>query len=322
MVSRFDPILPSYCKLIKVPYVPKTVARVEDEILGEYDYPTGLWEKVKIEICETKRERYRKKEFPIAIFSAGLNTTRLFSLSLTQEIASHGFTVVLVDHPYDTDVVEFPNGDIIYGNRVLKPVNGNTTSVEFALEVRALDVSFVLNTLGVGKKEKVVMFGHSFGGAATATTMLHDSRVKGGINLDGMMFGPVLNTSLGSPSDPRAFVLWGSDGHNTTTDATWTQFWDELEASKYVYYDKEMSITDSIHGSFWDLNYLVDITGIRDSLSDLARSGVGPIPGARIWEIMSKYVPAFFWFALELKPEDAVFKGPSELFPDVVILRK
>jgi pimeloyl-ACP methyl ester carboxylesterase len=85
-------------------------------------------------------------------------------------------------------------------------VNRSTASVDHALEVRAQDASFVLDRLNVGEEasERVVMFGHSFGGAATATAtaMLRDKRFRGGINLDGIMFGPVLDTSLGSTTRP------------------------------------------------------------------------------------------------------------------------
>ncbi|KAF2119487.1 hypothetical protein BDV96DRAFT_596202 [Lophiotrema nucula] len=324
MISRFDPVPQWKCKPIQLPYVPLIVAQVEDEILAEYDYPKDVWERVRLDVCDlqTGDSCSTHGKFPIAMFSAGLNTTRHFSLSLAQEISSHGFTVILVDHPYDTDVVAFPGGDVIYGGRILKPVNGNTTSVDHALEVRADDISFVLDTIGITQEDKVVMFGHSFGGAATATTMLQDRRVKGGVNIDGTMFGPVLNSSLGNPGHPQKFLLWGSEGHNTTTDASWGQFWNSLELSKNVDWNKEFSIINSTHGSCWDLNVLVDVTGLRNGLTETARSLVGPIPGARIWEIMGRYLPAFFGYALNEKPEDQLLREPSANYLEVVILRE
>jgi pimeloyl-ACP methyl ester carboxylesterase len=283
-----------------------------------------LWERVRLLVCDDEHKECTKSKesAPIAMFSAGLNTTRLFSQSLAQEVASHGFTVVLVDHPYDTDIVEYPNGDVVYGNHVKKPEEGNSTSVEFALEVRAKDISFVLDTLEIDQAGAAVMFGHSFGGAATATAMLHDERLRAGINIDGMMFGSVLNASLGSSSGPQAFLLWGSDGHNTTTDATWGEFWDTLKRSSHVDWAKEFSIINSTHGSAWDLNMLVDVTGIRDNLSELALSGVGPIPAAPIWRIFGRFIPSFFRFSLGIEPEDAILREPSVEFPDVIIIRQ
>jgi pimeloyl-ACP methyl ester carboxylesterase len=325
MISRFDPVLPSDCRLKKAPYMTPVTAAVEDDILSEYDYPRGLWKRFVLEVCDEKllpAKHKGKRPWPLALFSPGLNTTRLFSNHLVQEISSHGFTVISMDHPYDTDVVEFPNGDVAIGGRVQKPANGSTASVEHALEVRAQDASFVLDRLGIGAEvdDRVVMFGHSFGGAAAATALRNDQRFRGGLNLDGIMFGPVLNSSLGTPSRPQTFMLWGSDGHSSSTDPSWTQFWTSLNGSAYIDYKKEFTITNSSHGSYWDLNVLVDLVGIRDELSETAKLLIGPIPGARVWEIMGRYVPAFFWYVLGSMEEDEVLKGKSEEFPEVLML--
>ncbi|KAF2269025.1 hypothetical protein CC78DRAFT_487941, partial [Lojkania enalia] len=323
MVSRFDPVLRSNCKLTQVPYFPPEVAAAEDDILEPYGYPTGLWSRFNLEVCKLGRSRREeRRKYPVALFSAGLNTTRLFSSGLAQEISSHGFIVITVDHPYDTDIVVFPNGDVIYGGRVIKPadMNGSTASVERALEIRAQDESFVLDTLGFKKYERTAVFGHSFGGAAAATTMLNDKRFRAGINIDGMMFGPVLNVSLGSLTYPQAFMLWGSDGHDSLTDPSWTAFWNMTVKGKHVDYEKEFTVRESAHGSYWDLNLLVDVAEMRESLSELAQLLIGPIPGARVYEILGKYVTSFFWYALGLKPEDEVLKGENGEFPEVVLL--
>ncbi|KAF2683205.1 alpha/beta-hydrolase [Lentithecium fluviatile CBS 122367] len=312
MTSRFDPVPPSQCHSKQVPYMPPTTAAVEDEILAAYGYPKGLWARF-----------VQEEKWPLALFSPGLNTTRFFSNHLAQEIASHGFTVISMDHPYDTDVVEFPNGDVVFGGRVEWPANGSTASVEHALEVRAKDASFVLDRLGIGRSEeqRAVMFGHSFGGAAAATALLNDGRFRAGINIDGTMFGPVLNYSLGTLSRPQAFMLFGSDGHSSFTDPSWSQFWAALNGSANVDYKKEFSITKSVHGSYWDLNILVDIAGIREELSEMAKLIIGPVPGKRVWEVMGRYAPAFFRFALRLEEEDRVLRGEDGDFPDVVLLR-
>jgi hypothetical protein len=64
---------------------------------------------------------------------------------LAQEVASQGFTVITLDHPFDTDIVEFPDGFIAYGGNVnFSDIN----SVYHALNIRMNDISFVLNTLG------------------------------------------------------------------------------------------------------------------------------------------------------------------------------
>ncbi|KAF1953087.1 hypothetical protein CC80DRAFT_494952 [Byssothecium circinans] len=333
MISRFDPVPRSHCpQLIEVPYFPTVTAAFEDEILADYGWPRDLTARFHHRVCNVNStvlgRRSKNKRWPLALFSSGLNTTRLFSNHLAQEIASHGFTVITIDHPYDTDVVEFPNGDVIFGGRVKRPKNEtdtDTSSVEHALEVRARDASFVLDQLGVRESENAVMFGHSFGGAASATALLNDKRFRAGVNLDGRMFGPVLNASLGSPSRPQAYILWGSDStlpHSSFTDPSWTQFWESLNSSANVDFRKEFTIKNSSHGSYWDPNILADIAGIREELSKTTKESlIGPIPGQRVWEILGRYLPAFFSYALGEKPEDVVLKEEVKEFPEVKILR-
>jgi hypothetical protein len=48
----------------------------------------------------------------------GLNTTRLLYSVLAQEVASQGFTVITLNHPFDTDIVEFPDRFVAYGGDV------------------------------------------------------------------------------------------------------------------------------------------------------------------------------------------------------------
>jgi len=334
MISRFDPVLPRDCGHTQlVPYFPPIVATAEDAILEPLDYPTGLWGQLQLQVCSgthsDRDDKYKAAKFPLVLFSPGLNTTRLWYSILAQEIASRGYTVVAVDHPYDADVVLFPDGTVAYGGAVTKPTNGSTASVEQALEVRTADIAFVMDTLGVGADVPVLMFGQSFGGAASATAMLHDGRIRGGVNLDGTMFGPVLTQGfhhpLKNPPSPQgqSFILWGTQGHNATSgsDEAWAQFWATIGAEGVdgIAWKRELSLKDGFHGSFWDLNVLVDVLGIRDGLSDLAQLLVSPVKGAKAYEIAGVYLSAFFEQVLTGKRE-AILETDSSRYPEVVIL--
>jgi pimeloyl-ACP methyl ester carboxylesterase len=324
MISTFTPIPLLQCNHTIVPYFPPAVAVVQNQILGEYDYPP-IFGDFGLDVCSsTPKDRNESRKFPLALLSPGLNTTRLFYSSLAQTLSSYGFLVVTLDHPYDVDVVQFPNGDIIYGGRVIKPAdaNGSTESVEHALEVRARDASFVLDVMGVRECGEALILGQSFGGAAAATAMLSDERFRAGVNLDGIMFGPVLNMSLGVHASPQAFLLWGSEGHNASVDSdgSWATFWDTLQGAEFVDYAKEMSIVNSAHGSYWDLNIMIDVAGIRDELSETATWLVGPILGERVWQILGRGLSSFFWHMLGKRDEDVMFQGPVEEFPEVRIL--
>ena len=228
-----------------------------------------------------------------------------------------------MDHPYDSDVVQFPNGDVIYGGLVLYPPLVETNaSLVHGLEVRAQDASFVLNALGLSCFRNLVMFGHSFGGAAAATAMRYDFRIRSGVNLDGLMLGPVIHQGFRGTekSNPdRSFLLWSSEGHNTSSDSTWSQFCNALKPD--VPWLKEVGIMNSAHDSYWDVPTLIDAAGIRDQLPEEALEDAGPIGGQRILQILGTCLPACFRFALGLAPESPLFERPSSELPDVEILR-
>jgi hypothetical protein len=64
------------------------------------------------------------------------------------------------------------------------------------------------------------MFGHSFGGAATAAAMGNDSRIRGRVNLDGLLWGPVIENGFELPGNKK-FLLWGAESHNSSSDESW-----------------------------------------------------------------------------------------------------
>ncbi|KAJ5115478.1 Platelet-activating factor acetylhydrolase [Penicillium alfredii] len=151
---------------------------------------------------------------------------------LLQDIASNGFAVVSVDHPYDADIVEYPDDRTVLGTNI-------TTNTEFLLaqNVRVKDMSFVLDQiqdenavkgifpLSKGNSnllslDRVSLFGL---GSTAAQTILVDDRFVGGINLDGALWGSVVNIGLSKP-----FLLFGHTNYTQATDATWKKFWSKI----------------------------------------------------------------------------------------------
>ncbi len=141
------------------------------------------------------------EHFPTVLFSPALSVSRLLYGAIVRAIAGYGFTVLTIDHPYDAGIVEFPDGSLVCGANI-------TTKEQYlmAANTRAQDASFLLDQSSnveivkeiiPGAKtslnvSQVAMFGHSLGGAATATAMLSDSRNAGGVDMDGTLYGPVI----------------------------------------------------------------------------------------------------------------------------------
>lgn len=329
MVSQFDPVSAHQCEPVLIPYMTPVTAHVESTI--HTGYPPDLWSRFQLQLCQVEKScggkswhdwSEQKQKPPVIVFEPGGGTSRLFYSLLPQELASQGFTVITIDHPYEADIVDFLDGDVILRDPGIKYPTGPNDTDAFPLfarmlDIRADDISFVLDTFNL---TEVGATGHSFGGAATATAMRKDSRIKGGLNLDGAMFGTVVNSGLDGSID-RSYVLWGSTDHNTTSpykfDWGWSGFWDAI--SQEGIWKREFTVDGSMHSGYWDLNVLVDVAGLP---RDLPGPRLGSVNGTRMWQILGTYLSAYFRYVLGVSPEDDLLNYPDVQFPEVEILRR
>jgi len=320
MISKFSPVPRSAClETCRVKLMSETVGSVEDELIATYidavsggdtKWPKGILASTEMEVCCKVKEgrdgdRNGQVNVPTVLFGPGLTATRLFYSGFAQHIAGMGYNVIVMDHPYDSNIVEFPDGTTIIGTQI-DPTNNET--VEFALDVRAADACFVLDMLGFTATDKVLHIGQSFGGAAAAVAMAKDGRIAGGINLDGGMFGPVLSEGVDRP-----FMIWGTIGHNATTLPSWDEFIKSMRSrGAWV---KELGLEDSTHFTMADFSILGDVSGLRDN-ERLVELFFGAITGSRAMEILRQYLSDFFEFALGREGE-GLLEGPSKQFPEV-----
>ncbi|KAL3419614.1 PAF acetylhydrolase [Phlyctema vagabunda] len=319
VVSRFDPYLPKSCsRSQRVPYMTPGVASEEDRILGPYEWPTGVLSQVELEFCVPRKPKV-SRDTPVVLFSPGGNTTRFYYSALASEVASRGYSVITIDHPFETDIVEFTDGTVAYGGHY--SARTNLTFAETAISVRAADMSFVLDTIGLTnpKKDKALAFGHSFGGAATAEAMRLDPRIRAGVNLDGLLYGKVVKTGFEEkPGIKQHFVLWGAQGHNSTEDPDWNSFWAALEQEKV--WKRELSLKGGAHGAFWDLNLIADVADVRGQFGQYTEEDlISKLPGKRVYQVVAEYLDDFFQFVAKGGNED-LLKGPSDEYPEVDFL--
>jgi pimeloyl-ACP methyl ester carboxylesterase len=322
MISAFYPgVSANQCSTRFVDYMPPATAAIEDQYYSQYGLPNGTFESLKLSLCkESVHTTERIQDFPIILFSPGLGNSRLLYSALAQYIASFGYLVVSIDHPYDANVVEYPDGTLILGANI-----STGAQIELAVETRAQDVSFILDQLssvstvqrlfpsikGALKTHKVAMYGHSLGGATAAVVMLNDSRIIGGANLDGSFFGPILRHSLSRP-----FLIFGHEGKNQSTDASWNVTWSQLHGWKI-----ELMLHGAQHATFSDLPLLAEILGLDRMLPPEAELLLGSIDGARALDILSKYLRAFFKF-VQKGISSPLLQGPDKGYPEVSIVAR
>ncbi|MFI7241723.1 alpha/beta hydrolase family protein [Streptomyces qinglanensis] len=142
--------------------------------------------------------------FPVVLFSPGLGGVRTQNSAWAQELASHGYVVAALDHPYDSAAVVLADGRTV---RTKVTATGDADRDEALAAkwtaVRAADLSFVLTQLdrvargeipgpvsGGMDTSRVTVAGHSVGGGAALQAARQDSRFDSVIDLDGFPHDP------------------------------------------------------------------------------------------------------------------------------------
>lgn len=153
------------------------------------------------------------ERFPVVLFSPGSSGVRTQNTAWAEDLASHGYVVAALDHPYDSAAVVLADGRTI--NTETISTGDRDQDDKLAADwtaVRAADLGFVLTRLDsldrgeiagplVGRLDtsRVAVTGHSMGGAAALQAARQDRRFDAVINLDGYPRGPA-SPSLDQPT--------------------------------------------------------------------------------------------------------------------------
>ena len=265
---------------------------------------------------------------PVVVYSPGLASDRSLGTQLIEELASHGYLVVAIDHTYDADQVEFPGGRV-----ETFAITGDLDDalIAKALAVRTADVRFVLDQLtalnaghnpdarrralpptltGAFDLPRTAMFGHSLGGATAAAALRADRRLRAGVNLDGSLLASV------TAGTDRPFLLFGSDPGPGPEDASWDQFWASQSGWK-----RELALIGSTHTSFTDLETLLPQAAPALGLTPgQVTQAIGPLDPDRAIRAQRDYLRAFFDRQLR-HHDNRLLAHPSPSYPDVRFIR-
>ncbi|MDT0468848.1 alpha/beta hydrolase family protein [Streptomyces gibsoniae] len=259
---------------------------------------------------------------PVLLHSPGYQSDRTFNTLLIEELASRGYVVAAVDHPYDSGEVEFPGGRVV----VNRPDDASDEARTAAVAVRAADLRFVLDQLTVLERggnpdtegrplprglrgtldlTRVGVFGHSRGGAASASVMHLDERVRAGIDLDGALYGPVVEHGLGRP-----FLLMDTAVHDgLNQDGSWPPFWAHLSD-----WHRCLRLADADHNCF------TDIVAIAPQIPESVRRTlqIGTIPADRAVAAVRATVRDFFDLQLRGRQDAGhLLWGASPRYPEI-----
>ncbi|MFD4657752.1 alpha/beta hydrolase family protein [Kitasatospora sp. NPDC058444] len=241
--------------------------------------------------------RPQRGKYPLVVLSPAYEDPRITLTSLATDLASHGYVVALVGDTYEDSGETLANGQT-------PPcaICGDPARIDSIPASRALDVSFLIDQLTHGHtawrlahlidKHEIGMAGHSLGGAAAATTMIADPRVRAGVNMDGTFHPDPAPGQINRP-----FLMLG-----TAANTDWEHPWAALGG-----YKKWLTVAGADHFSFSDLDLLHEQAGFPTP----------PLSPERGVAITREYVTAFFDQTLK-GIDRPLLDGPSPNNPEVL----
>jgi Platelet-activating factor acetylhydrolase, isoform II len=136
--------------------------------------------------------------FPVVFFSHGLMSVTFSYTAQIEDLVSHGYVVVAIEHPNASAAILFPDGHIrpfrhLPLSPTQDPLEALIASATEEVQIGAEDVRFVFNTLAqeqillvkVMDLKRGAAVGHSYGGTLTARACQLDARIKACISEEG-----------------------------------------------------------------------------------------------------------------------------------------
>jgi dienelactone hydrolase len=247
---------------------------------------------------------------PTLVFGpGGWGPTTDGSRILLQDLASHGYTVAAIDHPYEQPFLRFPNGTGVVG----LPVNLSST-IEFINAYHPVRIREMLHFVDYWpklvkklcapfQKDNLGAFGISFGGSVALNVAIESDKIAAANNIDGSIFGPA-SANLSSSDAEMPVLLLGFDGHVAREDQSWNNF-----TTRQSGWWRGIYVEGTVHQDWSDMGFW-KIWGTTREL--------GPIDGRRMVDVRSAYVRAFFDEHLRGE-ESLLMDGPVEEWPEVVV---
>jgi predicted dienelactone hydrolase len=255
------------------------------------------------------------KSFPIILFSHGWNGFNAQNTGQALQLASHGYVVVGVQHPYGAIVTVFPDGTIARNNPSALPKGVSNSKGEKTarklVDQWARDLAFALDFLEAQNNNPdspffnrldtslVGVYGHSTGGGAAIQFCGTDKRCKAVLGQDPFMRPVSKEVIENGVSQPSFFMF--SQAWVDETDSRNNQLFNPFYENSTDTYGK-VFIEGTKHYDFTDLPLLSPLApqlGLK-----------GPINGKRVTTIINDYLLSFFDSVLKGEPQ-TLFEKPS-----------
>lgn len=214
-----------------IPYVLETEkAMGTAKMIGEFGdaYPFIKSGQLNTHCFQNAELSRARNMYPILIFSHGFSETGFVYSSILEELASHGYIVFSIEHPYDAYAATLPDGRVIpfaseKWEAAMKAEGGAAKYQVEQIPVRAADVLFVIKNLALLNNgnlksiftshldmDKIGVFGHSLGGMTASRVCQLSNQVKACMNQDAVFRGSPYIEYSSKDSIQQPFLFFAS----------------------------------------------------------------------------------------------------------------
>ena len=257
---------------------------------------------------------------PVLIFSPGYDGVYQIYTSLIEDLASHGFVVAAINHPYVSGIVVFPGNRTVYIATPPSDPAQHDAFLAMSLGVMVGDAKFTLDVLtqmnltdpvfaGHFDLGRVGMLGHSFGGGNTGVCCFEDARFKAGLTLDGYFSPSFINGTIHQP-----FCMMVQDSRYLPgIDNNTMYVWNHTTNDTFV-----VGIRNSTHYAYTDVGVL--LSHLVPAIPPKALN-FGAIPPKRMVNVTRAYEVAFFEVYLMGHPLQELL-DLSNSYPEAMVTYK
>ncbi len=236
--------------------------------------------------------------YPVLLMSPGLGSLVQVYTEMAEQLASHGYIVVGISHPYSDAVTVFSDGRVVRGaeNTAFGVPDAAQHQETALVNVWAADTRFVVNRLeslnaepgrfdGRLDLKKLGALGHSLGGTTAVEFCNLNQRCLATADLDGMIFGSVLTVGLEQP----VLMLRSEPVPESTA---WTSARDENFQKVFDTSIKDAYLLLLRGARYWNFSDFPVLSPVLPWVKD--SPVIGSIDPARGLKITDDYLTAFF----------------------------
>lgn len=273
------------------------------DYLAELGVPRDRWSLGPSYSYPDRPAREGVGRFPVLLNSPGMGDATGWSTAQAEDLASHGYVVVAINHTHEAFSVHFPDGRV---EHTVVPLDSPQEVLrDVLLPTRVADTRFVLDELvaaasgqssHTGRRlpaglaehldmTKVGMFGHSLGGSTTVQTLHDEPRIRAGVDLDGPILGSVATEGTDKP-----LLMLASGTSPWYGKPGWEPHWLHNTGVKLP-----LRVSGTEHMSFSDQQTILpQLTAAGLLSAETTTKAVGAIDPQRSIDLQRTYLRTFF----------------------------